>query len=134
MYSQEYEQPATGQRDDGVTLIAIYHFLVAGMFLIGTMVLAVPTIILAIVTVTEAPPAAIGMFAVGLGATVTMAFCFLFLTVGYGLLKLRQWARVAAMALAMLALLLVPVGTILGALILWHLAKSEVAREFEYGG
>ena len=89
--------------------------------------------ILGIVAVAEAPHAAIGMFFVGLGATITFVLCALNLAVGYGLLKLRQWARVSPLRLAMLTLLLFPIGTAIGALILWHLAKSEVAHEFEYG-
>jgi hypothetical protein len=132
MQNDNYELARRVQRDDGVTLIAIYHFIVALFFLLGTMALALPTLILAIVAVTGAPPAAIGMFAVGLGATVTMIFCILYLSVGYGLWTVRQWARIAAMALAAPALLFFPIGTGIGALILWHLAKSNVAHEFEY--
>ena len=132
MQNDKLELAPRARRDDGVTFIAVYHWIVALMFLFGTVILALPTLILAIVAVTEAPPAAIGMFAVGLGATVMMVFAMLHLSVGYGLWTLRQWARIAAMALAALSLLLFPVGAILGAIILWHLAKSEVANEFEY--
>jgi hypothetical protein len=102
------------------------------VFLLGTVLLALPTLVLGIIAVTEAPPAAIGMFAVGLAATVTMMLSVLYLVVGYGLWVLRQWGRIAAMALAVLTLLFFPVGTLIGALILWHLAKSEVAHAFEY--
>ncbi len=122
------------RRDEGVTVIAVYHLVVAAMFLFGTVVLALPTMILAAVAVFEAPPAAIGMFAVGLGATVTFLFCALYLAVGYGLWKLRQWARVSAMALALITLLFFPIGTAIGALVLWHLAKPEVAKQFENQG
>jgi hypothetical protein len=37
------------------------------------------------------------------------------------------------MALAMVALLFFPLGTVIGAIILWHLAKPSVAEEFEQG-
>ena len=119
-------------RDDGVTFIAAYHFLVSGIFLVATMAFALPTMILGIVAIADAPPAAIAMFVTGFGATIMMVFCILFLAVGYGLWTLRQWARISAIALALLTLLLFPVGTAIGALIIWHLAKPEVASEFEY--
>jgi hypothetical protein len=133
MQDANYESQSL-RRDDGVTFIAVYHFLVAAMFLVGTVVLALPTMILAVVAVFEAPPAAIGMFAVGLGAIVTFLFCALYLAVGYGLWKLRQWARISAMALALISLLFFPVGTAIGAVVLWHLAKPEVAQQFEHQG
>lgn len=131
MHSDSYEAEGQVRRDDGVTFIAVYHFLGAFLFLLATVVLALPTMILAVVAVAEAPPAAIGMFFVGLGATVTMVFCIMNLAVGYGLWHLRQWARITAMALAALTLLIFPLGTAIGALILWHLAKPDVARQFE---
>ena len=120
------------RRADGITLIAVYHWLVAAMFLAGSVALALPTLILGVVAVTAAAPAAIGMLAVGLGATIMMAFSILFLAVGYGLWTLRQWGRIAAMALAVPTLLMIPIGTILGALILWRLAKPQAAQEFEF--
>ncbi len=44
------------RRDDGVTLIALYHFLVSLLFLAGTNALAIPGMILAIVAATERRP------------------------------------------------------------------------------
>lgn len=131
MQSQPLDIRAADRRDDSITFIALYHFLMSLLFLAVTVILAIPTAILAIVAVTEAPPAAIGLVAVGLIAAVTMTFTLLFLVVGYGLWALRQWARVAAMALAMLSLLAFPVGTVIGGLILWRLMDPEVAGRFE---
>ena len=53
-------------RDYGITPISIYHSTAALLFLPVTGILAFSTMIRAIVTVTEAPPAAIDMSAVGL--------------------------------------------------------------------
>lgn len=131
MDNTNYYLATSTRRDGGVALIALYHFAIALLFLLGTVALAFPTLILAIVAATEAPPAAIGMVAVGLGATVTMLFTFLNLAIGYGLWKTKQWARIGAIALALLGLLAFPVGTIIGALTIWHLVKPEVAEEFE---
>lgn len=130
MQYQTQDHLGPERRDDGVTLIALYHFLVSLLFLAGTVALAIPGMILAIVAATEAPPVFIGMAVIGLIACVTMAFTVLYLVAGYGLWTLRQWARVTALALSMLTLLLFPVGTIAGGLIIWHLLKPEVAARF----
>lgn len=131
MQTQPLSTHTADRRDDSITFIALYHFLMSLVFLAATVILAIPTVILAIVAVSEAPPAAIGFVAVGLIAAVTMAFTLLFLVVGYGLWTVRQWARVAAMALALLGLLAFPVGTVVGALILWRLMDPGVAAHFE---
>ena len=123
--------PLWQQRGDGLTLIAGYHFLVAGFFLVGTLILLLPTAILGIVGMADDPDAFIGMMAVGGVALVTMALALFYIAVGYGLWTLRQWARVAAIALAMLSLLAIPIGTIAGAITLWHLLRAEVAAKFE---
>jgi len=119
------------QRGDGLTLIAGYHFLVAGLFLVGTLILLLPTAVLGIVGMADDPDAFIGMVAVGGVALVTMALSLFYLAVGYGLWTLRQWAQVAAIALAMISLFGIPIGTIAGAITLWHLLRPEVAAKFE---
>jgi hypothetical protein len=125
------QQPAQGVRDQGVSLIAAYHFLVAGLFLMGTVTMSFPTLILGAVGILEDPGAFIGMLAVGMIALVTMIFCLVHLVVGYGLWTQRAWGRVAAMALAVVTLFAVPIGAIVGGAILWYLLKPEVAAHFE---
>ncbi|MCC6383474.1 MAG: hypothetical protein IT304_13285 [Dehalococcoidia bacterium] len=73
------------------------------------------------------------MVAVGFVALVTMVLCFVYLAVVYGLWTLRQWARVAAIALAIISLFGIPIGTIAGGITLWHLLRPEVAAKFERG-
>ena len=66
-------------------------------------------------------------------------FIFLLLTVlsipgliaGFGLMKLRPWARIVTIVLSALHLMNFPVGTALGAYGLWVLLNSESARLFE---
>jgi hypothetical protein len=48
------------------------------------------------------------------------------LAAGLGLLMMRPWARLTAVAIGAIELLLFPVGTILGAITLWLMAKKEV--------
>lgn len=119
------------QRSDGLTLVAGYHFVVAALFLIGTIVMMIPTGILGIVSVVEDPDAMIAMFIVGFIAIITLLLCLLYLAVGYGLWTLKAWSRVAALALAVVSLFGVPIGTVTGGLTLWYLMQPEMAAKFE---
>lgn len=122
---------AAGGRSDGVTLLAVYHFLLAGFFLLGTVGTALPAVITAVVGVVEEPDALIATFILGIIATLLMLFTILFLAVGYGLWTRRQWARIASLALGVLSLFAFPIGTFIGALTIWYLIKPEVVAEFE---
>jgi hypothetical protein len=53
--------------------------------------------------------------------------------VGFGLLKLQNWARWAAIVLAILGLPGFPVGTVIGILILIYLLGDEARIAFEGG-
>jgi len=123
--------PLWQQRGDGLTLIASYHFLVAGLFLVGSLILLIPTAILGIVGLAEDADALFGMVAVGFVAVLALVLCLLYLAVGYGLWTLRAWARIAAIALALISLVGIPIGTIAGTITLWHLLRAEVAFKFE---
>ena len=50
--------------------------------------------------------------------------------IGWGLYKLRPWARIAGIVLALLSLLVFPFGTALGIYGLWVLFSSDAARLF----
>ena len=52
---------------------------------------------------------------------------------GFGLLRLRRWARISAIILAIPSLATFPVGTVVSILILVYLLKRDVARLFELG-
>lgn len=126
----EQSMQVQNTQEQGTVLIAVYHFVIGAVFLLATIVLAFPTALLGLIGITQAAPALIGMFAVGLIATIIMIFALVFIATGYGLWQNRQWARVAAITLAVLTLLLFPLGTIAGALILWHLLKPQIANRF----
>lgn len=125
-------QPAPGyQRADGATLIAGYHFIVAGLFLIMTLLFAFPTLLLVIVGMAEATDALIGAFFLGLFALLWMGLALLNLAVGYGVWTERAWGRTAALALAILRLINIPIGTVTGGLALWYLLREDVADQFK---
>ena len=115
-------------RDDGVTLLAVYHFVLGGIFLLATLGFSIPVVITAIVGITEESDAFIATFILLIIAAVMMIFCVTLLILGYGLWKQKQWARVASMALAVLSLVAFPIGTVAGGLTLWHLTKPAVAK------
>lgn len=124
-------QAVMGARSDGVTLLAVYHFLLAGLFLLGTVGTAIPAIITAIVGMVEEPDALIATAILGVISILLMLLTILFLAVGYGLWTRRQWARIASLALGVLSLFGFPIGTFIGALTIWYLIKPEVVAEFE---
>lgn len=123
--------PLWQQRSDGITVVAGYHFFVAAIFLIGTVIMMIPTAILGVVSVVDSPDAAIGMFIVGFIAVIALLLSLLYLAIGYGLWTLKQWARTAAMALGVVSLFGVPIGTVAGGLTLWYLMQPAVAARFE---
>ncbi len=130
-FTSETKSALRSGRDDGVTLIAGLHFLTGGLLLLGTFVLSIPTAITGIVGIVEDSDALIATFILGIIATVILLLSILYLTVGFGLWKERSWGRIAAIALSAISLFFVPVGTVVGGLIIWYLLKEEVAERFE---
>ena len=83
------------------------------------------------------PDAAIALPIIGLTG---MAFVIFFLVVslpglitGFGLLKLRPWARIVGIVLCVLQLLNFPLGTLVGGYGLWVLLSAETERMFNTG-
>jgi hypothetical protein len=64
------------------------------------------------------------------GACFTLIFAILYGAVGYGLLQLRTWARIAAIILAILSLCSFPIGTILGGIVLFFMFQEETTQAF----
>jgi hypothetical protein len=52
------------------------------------------------------------------------------LLVGVGLLKFRPWARIAAIVLSIVMLVMVPFGTVIGAYGLWVMFSKDTERLF----
>jgi hypothetical protein len=50
---------------------------------------------------------------------------------GWGLLGMKSWARWLAFILAIINLFAFPIGTVIGALIIWYLLKDDVQEAFE---
>jgi hypothetical protein len=123
------------QRSDGVTIIAIYQFAVAFFSLLGICgLLTIPMIVGAS---TAASRAEGGPLATAIVSTVmVIASGWIFLVglanaiIGWGLWKQHEWGRIGAIVLAVLRLFSFPIGTLIGALILWYLFREDVKEEF----
>jgi uncharacterized membrane protein (DUF2068 family) len=119
------------QRPDGLTIISIWFYLCGAFFLLVTAIVTFMTLAFGVGAVVEDMGMIIPTAMVGFIALAFMALSILNLMVGYGLWILRPWARIGAIALAIVGLILMPVGTLSGALILWYLLKPESAVAFE---
>lgn len=120
---------AVRERNDGITLLAFYHFAWGGLYLVGALLTAIPTLITGIVGIVEDPEAFIATVILGFALFFIMGLSLLYFAVGFGLWRLNQWGRTAAMALGLISLP-TGLGTIPGALTLWYLMKEDVAQLF----
>lgn len=121
------KQPA---RPDGVTAIAVYYFLVAIFDLIGACaIVAFP--MAAIIQTNSGSSLYFPLIGLSFGLLTTLVLAVLAIVAGWGLLRMASWARWLAFALAIISLLFFPIGTIIGAIIIWYLLKEDVREAFE---
>ena len=73
-------------------------------------------------------------FAFGVLATIALLWGVLHLAIGAMLRGYRPWARLAALGLALINVVLFPFGTALGGYACWVLLNEEGRRLFEGGG
>lgn len=115
------------KRPDGVSFIAIYYVFFAVMNLIGSCAILIFALAPAMGNAGD-----IGaVFGIGIGFLFVSAGIILGLAAGLGLLRLNNWARILAIVLAVPSLLAIPIGTIIGGLIIWYLLKPEVKEVFQ---
>ena len=121
------------KKPDLLILIAIWQFINAFFCLIGIAAISI-----------FAFPNAFGYYGpahVGAdtGAIFGLSIAILFLlgsiglsvAGGIGLLSGKAWGRIISIVNAMLSLFFVPIGTVIGALVLIYLTKSDVREYFE---
>lgn len=113
------------RRPTGINLIAIWHFIVSVLLLLSTCAV----LILAVAVLTTPQDNAMAIIAALFGALVMVASLVAFAIVGWGLWKLKPWARAGAIVLAILQLPALPIGTVIGALTLWYLLSDPDAKE-----
>ena len=119
------------KRPDGVTVIAIYEFLSAIPGLIGICAILVFAVPGALTGTEGIAGATVGLFVLLIVVLLIGAGALISVIAGWGLLGMKGWARWLAIVLAALGLLAFPIGTVIGALIIWYLLKDEVRQAFE---
>ena len=119
------------KRPDGVTAIAVWYFVDAFF----TLMIACTLIALPFSGVFDDIGDSTGYFWATFGVTCGVVFVLLSgiaaLLAGWGLLRLKHWARWLAFILAIFGLFAFPIGTVIGVLIIWYLLKDEVREAFE---
>lgn len=122
-------------RSDGTLLIALYHFISGFLSLLGMCGLFSMPIIVGLTAGVSSEPGAgeavaitavMGLLIGGLFLLIALANVI----VGWGLWRQRDWGRTGAIALAFLRLINIPLGTLIGGLIIWYLLRDEVKAEF----
>ncbi len=121
------------KRPDGVTVIAIWYWVNAFLFLLG----ACAMLAFVIAPITLAPGdtggRAVAIFFVSIGLLFVLAFGVVGVIAGWGLFQMKDWGRWMAIVLAILSLFAVPLGTLAGAIIIWYLLQPQVALAFGAG-
>jgi hypothetical protein len=121
------------KRPDGVTILAIYHYVMAGIVaLVSCALVAVPFVVAAAVQAEPdaAPAVPIVAIVIAVAIVILLAIAVGYGVVGWGLWTLKPWARLGAIVLAVLGLLNVPLGTIIGVVTLWYLFQPEGRAAF----
>lgn len=122
------------KRPDGIALLSVYHYLVAGLSLLGCCVLTlVPFIVAVAVSPWRSGQIAVLIMAlvVLLGLVLLLLYGVAHAAVGWGLWKLQPWAWMGAVILAILDLFAFPpISTAIGALALWYLFQPEARAAF----
>lgn len=117
-------------RPDGISVIAIYYLLMGVLNLIGACAIVVFPMAV-IIQSTSGPDQFFPLVGLGFGLLATLVLAILALVAGWGLMRMVTWARWLAFALAIVSLLFFPVGTLIGAVIIWYLLQGEVRESFE---
>ncbi len=117
-------------RHDGIKLIAIYHFVLAGIMVLGALgILLFPLLAVSVSPVDPRGPLAV-LFGTGIIFFILIVLAILYLIAGIGLWQRQEWARWLTIVLAILGLFNFPVGTIIGLVILWFLLRDDVQALF----
>lgn len=118
------------KRPDLVTLIAVYHFLMAALLLLGACVLLVVAGIVWTTAFAEEGAWIAGFVLLSIALLMGLILV-VNVIVGLGLLALKEWARWAAIATGILDLPNFPIGTIIGAVKIWYLLTPEGKAAFQ---
>ncbi len=121
------------KRPEGVSIVSVYCYIAAGLMVLGACaVLVIPLIVGWVSTQDVQAREALPIVAIVMAVIMLflLALAVAYAAVGWGLWNLKPWARWGAIVLAILGLTNVPIGTIIGVLILWYLFQPEARAAF----
>jgi hypothetical protein len=128
------KENAIMKRPDGVTAIAVWFFIDA-LFVLFTACLLIAIPVSGVFNEINDP---IGEFWAAFSLTCLVVFILLSgiiaVIAGWGLLGMKEWARWLGIILGIFSLFAFPIGTVIGALIIWYLLKEDVREAFEMAG
>ena len=117
-------------RPDAVIIIGIYHILLG----LPLLLVALATILFALPPIVLSDMGAIGLIASISGVTLGLLLIggsgLLLVVAGWGLISMKDWTRWLVIAFSMISLLAVPIGTIIGGIIIYYLLKHETRALF----
>lgn len=117
------------KRPDLLILVAVWEFVTALGTLIG--VAAISVFAFPGVAWVGGPPLAGHFFGLSLAVLVLLCYAGLAVSGGIGLLLGKEWGRIVSIVHAALTLLWIPIGTVIGVLVLIYLTKYDVVKYFE---
>jgi hypothetical protein len=123
--------PRAPSTHDHVQILGWIHLVTGGL---GLMLGMATALLLAGIgaTATDRDEALLFSGAALLAVVAVTVVCGTGFATGWGLLRRRPWARIAAIVLAVLHLAGFPFGTLMGAYALWALFDKRVAAEFDH--
>ena len=115
------------KRSDGITVLSVYHFVVAALSVLGVCASLGGLLIFMLSQKWHGP----NVYAT-LGIVAVLSFIAMIANAaaGWALFKMLEWGRWLSIALSVLSLLLFPVGTIIGGVAIWYLLQPTVKDSF----
>ena len=118
------------KKPDLLFLVAAWQFVSAFLLFIGIVAISVFALPEAL-GFKWGPADAGSIFGLSIAIFVLLCLIGLSLAGGIGILRAKNWGRMISIVNAILSLLNIPIGTIIGVLVLFYLMKPEVREYFE---
>ena len=115
------------KRPDGITVLSVYHFVVAAVLVLCMLMLLA---LVAIVLVDQGAEVIIPIAVLALVSIPVFLIAAANVVAGWALLRMLEWGRWLAIALGALSLPAFPLGTVIGGAAIWYLLQPEVKDAF----
>lgn len=119
------------RRPVGVTLIALLHFLNAAVLALSALAIVAWPMPAVWLTLSKDAGQYWALYGLGLGVALAGGLGVAAFLAGWGLMGLRAWARWLTVVLALLAMPLFPVGSLLAVAVTVYLLQPALAEAFQ---